>query len=145
MTPKEMERLDSIISLTEDNELQSELWILLSDQPNLSPSRALEIIVNRSMVEEAAFKAFKSLIVRPMKEHTVIFIESLAPVERSVVTMAMFGLSSFDIREYKSLSPIRYAQVLSSVMSSKTWEKYLEEEAKLRRKKRTGSTTCSSG
>ena len=136
---REKKQLDIITTLTEDHELQSELWILMSEEPSMSPNEALEEVIRKAKADVMIFKAVSGLLnVQPQK-HTIALLDSLEPIERSTVTMMMFGIDADLIREYNSLSLIRHNQVVTALVSSKAWETFLEEEARFRAKTRSGS------
>lgn len=129
---EEKRRLDAIMNLTEDHELQSELWILLSETPSLSPKQALEEAIRKAKTDDLVFRAMGDLLKTQPKTHTLVLLDSLEPIERSIVVMMMLGLKQDTIREYNHLSYIRYNQAVSALVSSKAWGIFIEEEAKSR-------------
>jgi hypothetical protein len=136
LTPEEMSRLDSIIAATDDPELQSELWIFIAENPSASIGSAYSTVSDRAWATDMVYRAARTLIsVSPMP-HTIDFLSSLEPIERSVATMLMIGVPLEAARKYKGLSYIRYNQVVASMVSSRSWEIYVQKETELRRARR---------
>lgn len=132
MKTEEKRRLDAIVSLTEDHELQSELWILLSERPSISPNHALEEAISRAKTEDIMFRAMGDILKTQPKIHTIVLLDSLEPIERSIVVMMMLGLDQESICKYNHLSYIRYSQAVGALVSSSAWGIFVEEEAKYR-------------
>lgn len=137
LTPEEMDRLDSIVAATDDPELQSELWIFIAENPSASIDLAYSVVCDRVWASDIVYRAAKTLIsVSPMP-HTLTFLSSLEPIEKSVATMMMIGVPIEAARKYKGLSYIRYNQVIASIVSSRSWEIYVQKETELRRARRS--------
>lgn len=137
LTPEEMSRLDSIIAATDDPELQSELWIFIAENPSVSIDTAYSTVCDRAWATDMVYRAARTLIsVSPMP-HTLIFLSGLEPIEKSVATMMMIGVPLEAARKYKGLSYIRYNQVVASIVSSRSWEIYVQKETELRRARRS--------
>jgi hypothetical protein len=128
--------LEKVVSATDDHELQSELWLFLNDYPDSTVDAAYQSVVERAWAAEIVYKATKSLISVSPRPHSIEFLASLEPVERSVATLMMIGVPLEAARLYKGLSYIRYNQVVSAIAASKSWSTYVEEETKLRRARR---------
>lgn len=137
MTRSDEEKLNIINDLTDDHELQSELWISLSENPEIPPIEALNSIALKLKNEEILYSHFRTNIIGSPKEHTFKFLDSLEQRERTIITLCMLGFEGTYICQYKSISYIRYRQLISSLVISNNWKQYLEEETKLRGKTRT--------
>lgn len=138
----EKTRLDTIMALTDDHELQSELWILLSEKPSLSHKEALESAIDKLKADDLIFRTMGDLLKVQPKTHTIVLLDSLRPIERSIVVMMMLGLSQDTICRYNQLSYIRYSQAVNAVASSKAWSNFVEEEAKFRSETRPRRRPC---
>jgi len=134
-------RLEIITELTCDEELQSELWILMSQDPKMLPEDALSLAVSNLNRQNETYYTLAALLNKQPRSHTVALLDSLEEIERSVLSMIMLGISKENILRYNYLSHIRYNQLIGAILSSGAWELFLEEEAKHRAKARTNRST----
>jgi thiosulfate reductase cytochrome b subunit len=127
------ETLDKITNLTSDPEVQSEMWIILASNSDVTPEEALENAMMMLRESENTFWVISTLISQKLKPHTIEMLDSLEPIEKSVISMIMLGFKRPYILEYNNLSYIRYNQVMTAFLSSGPWRRFLEEEANFRR------------
>lgn len=127
-------RLKSILLMTDDSEIHSEMWIIMSTSEDISAQDALEIAMISLRRSAELSSKMREIMAKPPLSHTVVFLDLLPPVERKVATMMMLGITKDRILEYNYLSDIRYNQVVAAILASNAWRDFLEEETKLRGK-----------
>jgi hypothetical protein len=136
MSPEDQYKLEKIVAATDDAELQSELWIYLHDSYDQDVTSAIATVINNNRVEDLMSRSFSSLINKEIESHTTELIDSLPEIERSILVMMILSVPVNLAIKYKSLSNIRYAQLVASIASSSAWEIYVEKEAIARRASR---------
>lgn len=143
MSPEELHQTQALIdSLTTDEDVKQELWILfLSGHPPSSLKSNLDTILWENYItERVSTTAFEI-----MHSYGTLsgLLDFLSPLERTIVILVASGITLDIISRYKGISHIRLRQILFSIQRAPSWmllakgSKDVKEETERRRKNRT--------
>jgi hypothetical protein len=118
--PREI--LETIESLTPDEDERQELWILYLEGATLdSPAEAFRSILEE---QELIQKLISELHTIPTQK-TLDFIASFSQLEQSFMFLLLLGFTKEQISQYKMVQPVHLNQALRTIASSPSWGEVL--------------------
>lgn len=111
---------DIIESLTQDEDLRGELWLLFlsgCDPENLYAELQM-VMWERQITDQISTVAFH---IATSNSAFTQALDFLSPIERSVLVLVAAGVAIDTIAWYKSISPLRVKQILFSIQRSPIW------------------------
>jgi hypothetical protein len=128
MTPTYFIKTQRLIhSLTNDEDLRQELWLLvLSGCPLTELKERLVLITLQGKVLEVVPTTIQSLMISTNKSINDI-LHFISPPERSIVMLAAAGLTDSQILLYKGISRIRLQQLMTTIRRSRYWDGLLKD------------------
>lgn len=109
--------------LTNDDDLQQELWLYYLDgNPVESFATHLEKISVIFEDDTTVRKNLWDLLSNPPNEEFQEFLENFTDFERSIIIVLMLGLTVEKIAIYKGISQVRIRQAIAAIRYNNAWE-----------------------
>lgn len=121
--PREIAR--ELESLTDDEDLRQDAWIIMLETQSFNPLESLNAAAKQARYTEMMAQKVKTLSISSLKYPEIL--EHFHPEEQNLMVMLMLGVEVHLILEYKGLCVVRFSQALTSIAQHRCWRKYEEE------------------
>jgi hypothetical protein len=117
-------------SLTDDEDLRQDAWIIMLETQRFSPLESLNEACKQAQHTQIVADKVKNLSILSLDCSSIL--DNFYPEEQNIMAMLMLGVDVEHILQYKGLCMVRFSQILASIAIHPCWSALNEEKAKRR-------------